>query len=118
MLIADERDPDDLPRSGPTKPSGSGWELVRIYGYSLLAILLFAVFPVISVMLTSFIATPLGCKVSEAAIHPCVVTGVDIGGVLNFMGVLGWLMLATLPIGAICLAIWIVALIVHLSTQR
>jgi hypothetical protein len=38
--------------------------------------------------------------VDEGSVHPCVINGKDYGQLLYTLGVMGWLMLVTLPAGA------------------
>jgi hypothetical protein len=81
---------------------------------ALAAILLVACAPILSVLAASGIATLRGCTLNEAAAHPCVVAGIDIGELLAIMFVMGWLTLATVPIGALALLGWIIlALIMY-----
>jgi hypothetical protein len=74
----------------------------------LLLILLIAALPIISVFMSEAIANALGCKLNEANVYPCVVMGMDIGHVLAIMFVMGWLGLATLPLGALALVGWLI----------
>ena len=37
----------------------------------------------------------------------------DVGGLLYFTGVMGWFMLATIPLGGGALIVWLVILIIH-----
>ena len=53
-----------------------------------------------------------GCQVDEGSIHPCIVNGEDIGDTLYTLGVLGWLGIATIPIGMAALGIYLLILIV------
>ena len=80
-------------------------------GYAIVAIL--AGWPVLSVLASSLIASWNGCTLHEGYASRCIVYGIDLGGPLYSMGVLGWLMLMTLPLGAIALigwtVIWLVA---------
>ncbi len=64
-------------------------------------VLLLGLAPLLSVYLAYQIATWTGCAVDEGSVHPCLVAGIDIGGALYTMGVLGWLMLIGLPIAAV-----------------
>lgn len=91
---------------------------VRLYASSLLAIIVFALFPVASVLLAGLIATPAGCELNEAVVNPCIIAGIDLGELLYAMGVLGWLMIGTIPVGVILLAIWAAILICHLIVHR
>ncbi|MFV0410173.1 MAG: hypothetical protein ACK5LJ_10910 [Paracoccus sp. (in: a-proteobacteria)] len=64
--------------------------------------------PLVSVVLAGLIASQNDCILSEADIHPCVVLGVDIGGLLAGMGIMGWFMLVSvfpLMIGLLGLAL-------------
>lgn len=63
-------------------------------------VLAVSLLPLLGVVVAGSAANALGCTVNEAAVHPCPFLGMDIGGLLNFLGVMGWLMLVTLPIAA------------------
>lgn len=69
-----------------------------------LLIILVAFAPVISVMVASGIAASLGCDLDEGSVHPCMYNGRDIGLDLLTAAMMGWLAIATLPIGAVVLA--------------
>jgi hypothetical protein len=84
-----------------------------VYGVLLVLILLVALAPVISVAVAGMIADAVGCTLNEGNIHPCLLNGEDIGGMLYTMFVLGWFMLATLPLGAAALAILLLVLVIH-----
>lgn len=81
---------------------------VRVMGGLLGAILLVALSPVLSVIVAGGIANFGGCVLNEGNVHPCVIGGVDLGETIYTMFVLGWLMLVTLPMGALALLIWII----------
>lgn len=83
------------------------------YWIVLAIILLVALAPVISVIITGSIADANSCALDEGSVHPCIVNGEDIGSTLYAMGVMGWFMLATIPLGAGALLVWVVVLIVH-----
>lgn len=80
---------------------------------TLLLIMAVALAPIGSVVLCSWIAQAHGCRVDEGSVHPCVIGGKDRGELLYTMGVLGWLMLITLPAGALAFFIWLLVLILH-----
>jgi hypothetical protein len=86
-----------------------------IYGVVLALILLIAMAPIGSVMACSWIANAHGCKVDEGSVHPCIINGQDYGHLLYTLGVMGWLMLVTLPGGALAFGLWLVVLILHRS---
>ncbi len=85
----------------------------RLYLWILLAILLVALGPLIGVVIAGGIASANGCVLHEGFANPCVVLGVDVGGLLYAMGVLGWLMLATIPMGVVALLAWLLILGLH-----
>jgi hypothetical protein len=75
-------------------------------------ILLFAVAPIVSVLLATMIARACGAELDEGNVHPCIVAGVNIGEVLYAMFVLGWLALATVPLGVLGLVGFTLAILV------
>lgn len=70
-----------------------------IHTFVVLLILFVAFLPVISVAIAGSIANANGCQLDEGSVHPCIVNGSDMGETLYTMGVMGWFMLATIPIG-------------------
>ena len=85
---------------------------------ALFVIVAFAFAPIGSVMLCGAIANAYGCKVDEGSVHPCVINGKDYGQLLYTLGVLGWLMLVTLPAGAFTFVLWLIVLILHRANWR
>jgi hypothetical protein len=83
---------------------------------ALIAIVAFA--PVGSVVACGLIANAHGCRVDEGSVHPCVIGGKDYGQLLYTLGVMGWLMLITLPAGALAFATWLIVLVLHRSAWR
>jgi predicted MFS family arabinose efflux permease len=90
----------------------------RNYLVILVVIVLFAAAPLISVYFTYLVADSHGCTVNEATIHPCIVLGADLGGLLYVTGVMGWFMLATIPLGGGALIVWLVILLIHYLAWR
>ena len=84
----------------------------------LFVIVAFAFAPMGSVMLCAAIANTYGCKVDEGSVHPCIINGHDYGQLLYTLGVLGLLMLVTIPGGAFAFAIWLIVLILHRERWR
>jgi hypothetical protein len=74
--------------------------------------------PLISTALAGWIASSHGCTLHEGFASPCVIKGTDYGETLYTMGVMGWLMLATLPIAAGFLLLWIVAEVVAFIRRK
>ncbi len=85
----------------------------RAYVVALLAIVVFALWPLGSVVLTSLIANAAGCQVDEGSARACIIVGVDMGEALYAMGVLGWFSLVTLPLGAGAALVWLITLLIH-----
>src|SRR6516165_10602718 len=80
---------------------------------ALVVIFAFSFAPIGSVMFCGAIANAYGCKVDEGSVHPCIINGQDYGHLLYSLGVLGWLMLVTLPCGLFAFVVWLIVLIRH-----
>lgn len=74
--------------------------------------------PLASVALSSWMAHANGCRLDEGDAHPCIVMAVDIGQLLYGMNLMGWLMIATIPLGAILLLGWILTEAVQFFRRR
>src|ERR1044072_9060756 len=83
------------------------------YWIVLALIILIALAPVGSVIACGVIANAHGCRVDEGSVHPCVINGKDYGQLLYTLGVMGWLMLVTIPAGLFAFVIWLFILILH-----
>ena len=81
----------------------------RILTWSLIAIILLALAPIVSVLLASAIASANGCEINEGTVNACNVFGTDAGATLYAMFVAGWYIFLTFPVSALLLAIWAVA---------
>jgi hypothetical protein len=92
--------------------------LARLYGSSLIGILILGLLPGLSLGIAILIANVAGCELDEGSVHACLVFGVDLGDTLYAMSVLGWLMIVSIPLGGVLLACWIVVLCVHLRLNR
>ena len=88
-----------------------------IHAIVIFGILLVAFAPVISVAVAGGIANANGCDLDEGSVHPCIVNGRDIGSTLYTMGVLGWFMLATIPLG-LALVVLYIAVVVGFTIAR
>ena len=95
-----------------SSPTAKGFPWI-IYLILLALILAFMLAPIGSVVACSWMAKAYGCRVDEGSVHPCVINGVDRGQLLYTLGMMGWLMLVTLPAGGLALLVWIVILIMH-----
>jgi hypothetical protein len=89
-----------------------------VYWLVLFVIGLFAFAPIGSVMTCAWIANSHNCKVDEGSVHPCIINGKDYGQLLYTLGVLGWLMLVTIPGGLIAFVIWLIVLILHRASWQ
>ena len=89
-----------------------------LYWIILMLIALFAFAPVGSVVACGVIADANGCRVDEGSVHPCIINGHDYGQLLYTLGVMGWLMLVTLPAGAFAFVLWLMVLLLHRSRWR
>ncbi len=69
-------------------------------------------------MLCAAIANAYGCKVDEGSVHPCMINGQDYGHLVYTLGVLGWLMLVTLPGALFAFVIWLIILMLHREARR
>lgn len=85
---------------------------------ALLLILLVSLAPVISVAVAGSIAAANGCTLNESQAHPCIINGVDQGDNLYAMGMLGWLMLVTLPVGGLVFILYLIILIVYFVWKK
>jgi hypothetical protein len=88
------------------------------YWIVLFLIAIVALAPIGSVVACGLIANAHGCRVDEGSVHPCIVDGKDYGPLLYQLGVMGWLMLVTLPAGAAAFAFWLIILFLHRSAWR
>src|SRR4051794_33413581 len=89
-----------------------------IYVILLVLIVAFALAPIASVAVAGFLANSHGCKLDEGSAHPCVIGGKDRSELLYTLGVLGWLMLVTLPACALAFAVWLVVVLLHHARWR
>lgn len=48
-----------------------------------------------------------GCRVDEGSAHPCLVAGIDIGGLLYALLMMGWLVILALPFMLVTALIWL-----------
>lgn len=60
-----------------------------------------AVLPLAFTLVAFLVASAAGCALDESGIHPCVIGGVDWGGLLAFMGMMFWLSFVSIPAGAV-----------------
>jgi len=90
----------------------------RVYWLLFVVIVLFALAPVLSALFSGLLAEINGCTLTEHDMHPCMVAGMEFGGVISFFFVLGLFALVTLPLGGGALIVWLVILIIHRIAWR
>lgn len=69
-------------------------------------VLLLSFSPIIISLVAGYIANTNNCNLHEGFVNPCVINGQDYGETLYAMGVTGWLVFATAPIGIFLLVIF------------
>jgi hypothetical protein len=62
----------------------------RMMIWALALILLFGAFPLLTLVSAVLFASTFGCQLDEGSIHPCIVLGLDFGGLVYPMTVGGW----------------------------
>lgn len=68
--------------------------------------------PPLSFALVFIIASLADCTVHEGNVNPCVIAGVDWGGMLQIVGMTGmWMTIVTMPLMMPTLAGWVVYII-------
>jgi hypothetical protein len=100
----------------PVLPPGRfpRWPYIAI----LAVIIVLAIAPVVVAVVSGNIAGAYGCRVDEGSVHPCLIGGTDYGDLFYTLGVSGWLMLATIPLGFLAALILGVVLLIHLNIHR
>ena len=78
---------------------------LRNFMFMQLAIVFGAVAPLFVAICAGLIAKTLDCELHEGFENPCVVYGIDIGQLLYFANVIGWLTMVSIPAGAV---LWLV----------
>lgn len=89
----------------------------RSYKLSIIVALIgifIAVSPIIPVLTAGVIAGIFSCPLDEGSVHPCIIAGYDMGDTLYAMGVMGWGMLATLPLGGFLFALSAITFVAQL----
>lgn len=71
-----------------------------------IALIALCLLPLAAVLLSALIAAVMGCELNEGVQQTCSLLGLDIGGVLSTMFVMGWFALMTIPLLVGILALW------------
>lgn len=75
--------------------------LIRRGVWGMIAGVVIGLLPLLPVLFAGGIATLLHCQVDESGTAPCMIEGVDIGGTLSLLGLLGWLIFFSAPLGVL-----------------
>src|SRR5215218_3887651 len=84
-----------------------------IYWLVFAFICVFMISPIFPVSIAEMAAKDHGCTLNEGYVSPCIVDGKDIGPDIYTMGMMGWLFLATGPLGIGALFLWIIVVVIH-----
>jgi hypothetical protein len=90
----------------------------KLMVWALAMILAFGALPLVSLLLAMIIALPLGCRLDEGNVYPCVIFGLDFGTLLYVMAVSGWLAMFTVPVAGLALIVWLIVLVILLVMRR
>ncbi len=91
---------------------------MRQFRIVVLVVVLVCFAPLLSAVLAGSIASSFGCTLHEGFANPCLIGGVDWGETLYALGMMGWFMIATLPIAALVLLVWLIVELVAAVRRR
>lgn len=74
--------------------------------------------PLVSLIWGIAVANIFDCSLSENSIAVCMIGGTDWGPTLTFATMLGWLGIATIPVGGVLIALLAVLLLVDFLILR
>lgn len=74
--------------------------------------ILYAVLPLLSVLVAGVIANMYGCNIDESGLSTCPTPIGDIGDLLSIMGIAGWLVFFTVPTGLLGLAVALILFVI------
>ncbi len=94
------------------------WKWVLIHLGVILLILVIGLSPLIATAIAGTIAERNGCELHEGFVNPCVIDGVDRGQDLYTTAMVGWLAIATVPIGVAVAAIYLLAVVIIALIRR
>lgn len=81
---------------------------MRIFRAVMSLALLACLSPLLSMAVAEILGQIHGCKVDFVSTQPCVAGGEDISGTLRTLGMMGYFLMATLPVAAGVVATWII----------
>jgi len=90
------------------------------WGRYLLAFVIIAIVmaaPVVVSVMSSDYAAAHGCQIDEGSVHPCIIDGHDQGELFYSLGMMGWLVLLTMPLGLVVGGVLFVVMLIHLAAR-
>jgi hypothetical protein len=96
----------------PSEPLSPGKSFLR----GALIVIALALSPIAVTYTAGLIALLLGCDLNEAAVHPCLLLGVNIGPLLYAMGLAVWFVALTVAAGLV--ALLVLAIVWFIRTVR
>lgn len=111
----------------PTQPGESAawgllrslrWKYMTWVGRGYLCLIAWTFLPMVPPLVAGAVAAIFGASLDEGAVHPCVVLGCDIGGLLYAMGVMGWFVLLTFPTGVLGAVAFTIVVLVRRARKR
>jgi len=102
--------------AGKRAPPGkrSLTSIIILYLAMLCGTAFLAFLPLICAMGAGYVASLAGCQLDEGNVHPCYILGEDRGQLLYELGVMGWFLLGTIPLGGILFLLATLTFIVQL----
>lgn len=91
---------------------------MRIFRALMALALLACLSPLLSMAAADIVANIYGCKLDLTGAHPCMVGGSDIGHTLLTLGMMGYFLMATLPIAAGVVATWVIVEVIAWAARR
>jgi hypothetical protein len=90
----------------------------RMMIWALALILLFGAFPLLTLLSAVLFVSAFGCQLDESSVNPCVVLGLDFGGLLYPMALGAFFAVFTIPLAGLALIVWLIVLVVLLFKGR
>ena len=73
--------------------------------------------PVVVSVMSSDYAASHGCQIDEGSVHPCIINGQDQGELFYSLGMMGWFVLLTMPLGLVVGGVLFVVMLIHLAAH-
>jgi hypothetical protein len=99
-------------------PSSSRARSALLYAVAPAAIILIGLLPLLLAIASSLIADMAGCQLDEGGSHACRIMGREVGDLLQFFFVMGWLGLITIPAAGMALLVWAATLLIRFMVRR